>query len=974
MSVGSNNSCANSVCSVSSSFTPDTTTNDASLPREVMNHEHHHQQQSLLSTTDDSTGIHNNFKEEEEVAAPHSQSSLGGATDLAIQQLQAAEKDFLQSENTTPVEETEEPPSVKSQTSNNEDNATVNSTEGESTSAETPLLEPEEKEQSTTTEQLEEEQDNATEENVSTEEEIRYNSANSSIPASKPATEEKKSDDDDNDDKEEDVFYDVLPSVQPSSYNPFAATVPLLLHKQQQQQQELSAEEPFAAYSTLNNNNKPTTPLLVAAQSQSSASLLMIDAIVEEEGEEEEEPSFDDNDGNANDDDMDANLIHIGSIDEVDCRTRPVQEIVAAAEIISVEEQDSLNVSRDDDDDDDDESFKSSQIIEEDDLPDGTDYAAIPVGVTEPNSEEPIFDEKEEEKPEEDVEVSPVMELASLPQASLAEMDRMRDDIRRLEQSNAELLDNIRLAGEREEEQETVHLESVAASKQQMQQLDEVRAGMSALENTNDDLLQKLQEAEVLVKEQESNNAEAAVLAKEQTEKLQQAEETAKDQEETNIALSDTLKLAAHSLETQQAKNADTVASSAAQAEMMSCLGEELKQLEETNTELQQKLKEAEEAASVQTARNVVAATATDQASEKLKELGEEIQQLNEKNASLLDKIRLSEEREKAQTSRDESVTLAYVGDMPVDVGRLRIQCQKYFRHLRIAQMKSHCVKDKSPASFSVTHNPKARQTIDFQALLDKGAAIESQDTTYMFRPLDTFNKGHFHTHKLLIPWKISSSDGKSITRSEFFSQVWQQLANLTVTVGEKKTVIPLFQDCLGTLIPMPNAVLEGKLQCTPAELERTFSARIAPYYRAIGRLMVQCIGATADDTSDYSLKIAGHAMPPILRHKLFRGVDPTDSSYPMDQLLDHAFSLLGMNDMTEGKAFEYFGIDIRNCLDKSEATTKVRIEIHEMWIKERSLALQALEEGLSLNGLADVSFCCGLVPLEAVDEILFSL
>ena len=196
------------------------------------------------------------------------------------------------------------------------------------------------------------------------------------------------------------------------------------------------------------------------------------------------------------------------------------------------------------------------------------------------------------------------------------------------------------------------------------------------------------------------------------------------------------------------------------------------------------------------------------------------------------------------------------------------------------------------------------------------------------------------------------------------------------MTVGEKKTVIPLFQDCLGTLIPIPNAVLEGKLQVSPAELERTFAARIAPYYRAVGRLIFQCIAATADDDVDYSLKMAGHVMPPIMRQKLLRGVDPTDSSYPLDQLLDHAFSLLGMPDMTEEKAFEYFGIDVGrgSVLDKTEAETRVRGELHEMWINERSLALKALEEGLTLNGLADISFCCGLVPLEAVDEILFSV
>lgn len=171
----------------------------------------------------------------------------------------------------------------------------------------------------------------------------------------------------------------------------------------------------------------------------------------------------------------------------------------------------------------------------------------------------------------------------------------------------------------------------------------------------------------------------------------------------------------------------------------------------------------------------------------------------------------------------------------------------------------------------------------------------------------------------------------------------------------------------------MPNAVLEGMLRVSPAELDRIFAAKIAPYYRAIGRLMVQCIGASADDKAEYNLKIAGAVMPLILRQKLFRGVDPVDESYPLEQLLDHAFSLLGVADMTRDKAFEYFSIEAKDYADTHSAVKRIREEVHEMWIKERSLALQALEEGLTLNGLADMSFCCGLVPLEAVNEIIFT-
>ena len=118
-------------------------------------------------------------------------------------------------------------------------------------------------------------------------------------------------------------------------------------------------------------------------------------------------------------------------------------------------------------------------------------------------------------------------------------------------------------------------------------------------------------------------------------------------------------------------------------------------------------------------------------------------------------KLHVAEEREKAHASKQEDVVLVHVGDMPVDLRRFRVQCQKYFNTLRVVQLKSHCVRDKSPAKFMVSY--KDRTTIDVQSLLDKGAAIESQDATYMFRPLDTFNKGHFHSHKLLIPWSVTS-------------------------------------------------------------------------------------------------------------------------------------------------------------------------------------------------------------------------
>jgi hypothetical protein len=126
-------------------------------------------------------------------------------------------------------------------------------------------------------------------------------------------------------------------------------------------------------------------------------------------------------------------------------------------------------------------------------------------------------------------------------------------------------------------------------------------------------------------------------------------------------------------------------------------------------------------------------------------------------------KFERAEERVKVLTSERQKVIVTYVGDLPVDVGRFRLLCKKYFNHLRVTQLKSHCIRDKSPVKLVVHYNPNERQTINIQALLDDCAARESQDTTYLFRSMDTFNKGHFHSHKLLIPWQIVKKGAHSL-------------------------------------------------------------------------------------------------------------------------------------------------------------------------------------------------------------------
>lgn len=129
---------------------------------------------------------------------------------------------------------------------------------------------------------------------------------------------------------------------------------------------------------------------------------------------------------------------------------------------------------------------------------------------------------------------------------------------------------------------------------------------------------------------------------------------------------------------------------------------------------------------------------------------------------------------------------MVHVGDQPVDLRRFHVQCQKYFNKLREAQIKSHCVRDKSPVKLVIDYNPNERNSIDIQKILDKGAAVESQDVTYLFRALDTFNKGHFHTHKLLLPWKI-------VTTSKFRAALFRCCLTIPVSHWCEKQLVHLF-------------------------------------------------------------------------------------------------------------------------------------------------------------------------------------
>lgn len=258
------NSCANSVCSTSSfsdtaAATLPTHQRRPSFPQEVHQVQVLPGNQSLLL---DESSVTGGIQYTPEEAA--SQSSRSGTTDQAVRP--NMQENAIEKEGSS---------SVRS------DQHTEN-TEGESTD-ESPVVEEDGKRT----------QQHAAENDRATEGSITQPDSHSDEAASTQYLDEKKLDDDEDkgkDDSEEEEasveapaeeFYDVLASVQPSSYNPMAATP-----SKQQQPQPVSV----AAYATL---NKPT-PL---ATEQAA---LLNDAIVEEEEaseeEEEEEPSLVDDD------------------------------------------------------------------------------------------------------------------------------------------------------------------------------------------------------------------------------------------------------------------------------------------------------------------------------------------------------------------------------------------------------------------------------------------------------------------------------------------------------------------------------------------------------------------------------------------------------------------------------------------------------------------------------------------------------
>lgn len=164
---------------------------------------------------------------------------------------------------------------------------------------------------------------------------------------------------------------------------------------------------------------------------------------------------------------------------------------------------------------------------------------------------------------------------------------------------------------------------------------------------------------------------------------------------------------------------------------------------------------------------------------------------------------------------------------------------------------------------------------------------------------------------------------------------------------------IPLFSEGkLGGLVPTTDDEIIRLLGMPKMEVEEVFTEHILPYYRAVGRMMIQRIAEVAGDKNhNESSKISGHILPKLYRNKFFRGLEPTDELYPFEDLLEHAWAVLDVPNLPVEESIYYFGVDRDSCADEKEAIQLCREAIQSACVSKYSLALQAIEEGLTLNG-----------------------
>ena len=85
---------------------------------------------------------------------------------------------------------------------------------------------------------------------------------------------------------------------------------------------------------------------------------------------------------------------------------------------------------------------------------------------------------------------------------------------------------------------------------------------------------------------------------------------------------------------------------------------------------------------------------------------------------------------------------------------------------------------------------------------------------------------------------------------------------------------------------------------------------------------------------------------------ELFLGILPTDPRYELDDLIEHTFDLLKNDDKESVKDADAVFERLEISKDSPDKVQQLRKKVEERYIDERSTAVEAMEKGLTLDGM----------------------
>uniref|UniRef100_A0A7S2EI47 HECT domain-containing protein n=1 Tax=Trieres chinensis TaxID=1514140 RepID=A0A7S2EI47_TRICV len=206
--------------------------------------------------------------------------------------------------------------------------------------------------------------------------------------------------------------------------------------------------------------------------------------------------------------------------------------------------------------------------------------------------------------------------------------------------------------------------------------------------------------------------------------------------------------------------------------------------------------------------------------------------------------------------------------------------------------------------------------------------------------------------------FKIKCVDGKifHLSREDFRLDVYP---------------VNMFETENGYLVPVTDEVLKHKFKLVQkygAPEIQDLLDKAKHYYRAFGRLMFHAL------LTDYP--ISSTALPSFFRNVILRGW-PEDDDYDRSELLQH-INEIGFQ--YSGNIKEHFlGQPLSLYLKEGSPNELITIEsffkvvLPEILVNNRSIAIDAIKEGLTLDGHIQFPNIFRAMPLEALGKVVFS-